>query len=189
MDQVGFLNLEYLFYHIYRIFSDADISELSARFGDFISTLEIIGLAISFVGLVALIYARMRASQVLHHLHETREEAMAHVQGQEKVKSERWQHVMTLINSANSSDWRQAIIEADIILGLLLNDLQVPGDSIGEKLKAVDKTRFVSLDLAWEAHKIRNDVAHAGSTFELSQRDAKSAVDLYRRVLEEFDFI
>jgi len=36
---------------------------------------------------------------------------------------------------------------------------------MGDKLKAVEKSDFNSIELAWEAHKARNMIAHEGSDF------------------------
>ncbi len=187
--ETGFLNLEYFFYTVYRLFSGTDVSALPERFAEIVNTLQFVGIALSIVLFAALIYTKMRASQVHHAIGHAREEEMEEVIEHEKVKNERWGHVMNLINSSNSSDWRQAILEADIVLGLLLEERQIPGDTIGDKLKAVNRSHFTTLDLAWEAHKVRNEIAHAGSSYELTQREARRAIDLFRRVFEEFDHI
>ncbi len=63
------------------------------------------------------------------------------------------------------------------------------GDTLGEMLRGANKQQFTTLDLAWEAHKMRNALAHLGEAFPLSERDTKATVDLYRRVFEEFDYI
>jgi hypothetical protein len=105
------------------------------------------------------------------------------------VKNLRWDKVMEHISSTNENDWRLAIIESDIILSDLLETMNLPGDSIGEKLKAVSKGDFKTLDMAWEAHKVRNEIAHAGSDFNLSNREAVRVVGLFRSVFEEFDYI
>jgi hypothetical protein len=101
----------------------------------------------------------------------------------------KWQTVMSHADSPNPSDWRQAIIEADIILGEILTKMQYPGDGIGEQLKAATKADFNTLDQAWEAHRIRNQIAHEGSDFPLSQYEAKRVVNLFRQVFEEFFYI
>lgn len=98
----------------------------------------------------------------------------------------KWDNVLIHIESPNPNDWRQAIIEADIILGDLLVMLGYKGAGIGEQLKRVTKAEFKSLDDAWEAHKVRNEIAHAGSDFPLNQYDARRVVQLYRKVFEEF---
>ncbi|TSC68525.1 MAG: Uncharacterized protein G01um101456_612, partial [Parcubacteria group bacterium Gr01-1014_56] len=94
-----------------------------------------------------------------------------------------------LANTPNESDWRLAILESDIMLGDLLLEQGYRGEGIGERLRDANPLQFNTLDLAWQAHKVRNDIAHAGEGFHLSQREANATIDLYRRVFEEFDFI
>lgn len=101
----------------------------------------------------------------------------------------RWESVMRHIESSNQSDWKQAIIEADIILDELLTKMEYRGESVGEKLKRVEKSDFDSLDEAWEAHKMRNQIAHEGSDVSLSQYEAKRIINLYKKVFEEFYYI
>jgi len=103
--------------------------------------------------------------------------------------TKKWQSVMSHVDSPNGSDWRQAIIEADIILGEILTKMSYHGEGIGEQLKAANKADFNTLDQAWEAHKIRNQIAHEGSDFAMSQHEAKRVVNLYRQVFEEFFYI
>jgi hypothetical protein len=106
-----------------------------------------------------------------------------------ELKNPKWQRVQEHINSDNPSDWRLAILEADIILDELLDSLGYIGDTIGDKLKKANKGDFVTLNDAWEAHKIRNAIAHQGSDFILTQREALRIINLYRVVFEEFDYI
>jgi hypothetical protein len=101
----------------------------------------------------------------------------------------RWRRVLEHADSPNPSDWRQAIIEADIILGDLLQKMGYQGESIGERLKRVERADFNTLDQAWAAHKVRNQIAHDGSSFEISQHEVKRVVALYRQVFEEFYYI
>lgn len=105
------------------------------------------------------------------------------------VENPKWKLVEEHINSTDASKWRIAILEADIILSDLLESLQLHGESIGDKLKTVEPSDFVHLDQAWEAHKIRNAIAHQGADFLLTQREAKRVVKLYESVFEEFKII
>jgi hypothetical protein len=102
---------------------------------------------------------------------------------------ERWQKIVEHSESQNQSDWRLAIIEADIILAELLDKLQLPGDTIGEKLKAVEKSDFETIEYAWEAHKARNAIAHEGSNFLLNQHETRHIISLYESVFKEFELI
>lgn len=100
--------------------------------------------------------------------------------------SSRWQKIIQYTESNQDSNWRLAIIEADIMLGDLLDTLHLPGDTIGEKLKATEKSDFNTLDYAWEAHKARNMIAHEGTNFLLNQRETRRIIGLYEAVLKEF---
>jgi len=99
-----------------------------------------------------------------------------------------WDRVINHVESYNESEWRLAVIEADIMLSELLDTMNLGGDSIGEKLKGVEKSDFTTLDLAWEAHKIRNQIAH-DPAFMLSQREAKRVIGLFEQVFKEFSFV
>lgn len=109
--------------------------------------------------------------------------------GDAEIENPKWKLVLDHMNSNDASKWKLAILEADIILNDLLNTLNLPGDGVGEKLKAVDKNDFTNLDAAWEAHKIRNAIAHEGSDFLVSEREAKRVIGLYQKVFEEFEII
>jgi len=103
--------------------------------------------------------------------------------------NEKWEKVLTHLNSTNPTEWRQAIIEADIMLDELLTVSGYHGDSIGEKLKSIEPSDFTTLDSAWNAHKVRNRIAHDGSDFELNEREAKATVTEFEKVFKEFEII
>lgn len=98
----------------------------------------------------------------------------------------KWEKIIKLSESENTSDWRLAVIESDIILDELLDKLQLPGETMGEKLKAVEQSDFTTIDSAWEAHKFRNMIAHEGSDFLVNQREIRRIISLYEVVFKEF---
>ena len=104
-------------------------------------------------------------------------------------KNEKWDKVVNLSNSNNPSDWRQAIIEADVMLDELLRTLGYSGESVGEMLKSVDKNDFNSLEDAWQAHKTRNAIAHSGSNFQLTEHETRRVISLFENVFREFGVI
>lgn len=101
----------------------------------------------------------------------------------------RWRKIIEHVETENPNDWKQAIMEADIILGEILDKMGYQGEGIGEKLRRVEKADFQTLDQAWEAHKIRNIIAHEGASYELTKHEAKRVVNLYKQVFEEFFYI
>lgn len=91
--------------------------------------------------------------------------------------------------SDNPSDWKLAIIEADILLEETLRERGFPGNSIGERLRNITPANLSSVDDAWEAHKVRNQIAHAGADFVLTQKLANETMMRYERVFIELGII
>ncbi len=115
---------------------------------------------------------------------------LAGVHGPEaEAGNEKWLDIEAKINSMNPSDWRLAILEADILLDNMLIQMGLPGETLGERLKSADASFFSTISEAWTAHKIRNIIAHEGSSYDLTYNEARKAIDLFRRVFEEFYFI
>jgi hypothetical protein len=191
---VHFLNIEYLFYLIYQLISGGGAAGggggLSlAWIVPFITAVWVVITILAYLvalGFLALfVYSTLRMHQIkdadaprfatIHDVHDA----------QEEVEHHRWAHVRSLIESAQESDWRQAIIESDIILDDMLGRLGYNGATIGEKLKAADPNRFQTLQEAWEAHKVRNDIAHQGSAYPLTDHLAYRTILHYENVFRE----
>lgn len=109
--------------------------------------------------------------------------------GQSFKADPRWEHVERMTESVNPSDWRQAIIEADILLEEILTKIGYDGLTIGDKLKNVEPSDMSSLDDAWKAHRVRNRIAHDGVAFKVDHALAKETIGRYRKVFEEFNLV
>ena len=107
----------------------------------------------------------------------------------DKEGSSKWRIIIKHINSKNSSDWKLSIIEADTILDGLVERAGFAGDTLGDRMKNADPGVFRSLRFAQEAHGIRNRIAHMGSDFILTERDARETIKKYEEVFREFDYI
>lgn len=90
------------------------------------------------------------------------------------------------MSSTSEALWRIGILEADNLLQEVLRDKGYKGEGVGEMLKSAS---FKTIDLAWDAHKIRNRIAHEGSTFQLTEHEAKKAFNLYESVFRELKAI
>lgn len=104
----------------------------------------------------------------------------------EGVKNSRLKDVFTHTESDNPNDWKLAIIEADIILDEILKQKGYVGNSLGERLRNIQPQQLNSLDDAWEAHKVRNRIAHDGADFVLTKRMVHETISRYQRVFSEF---
>ncbi len=158
----------------------------SGWFKGVMATVLIIAIIFSLLLVSGVVYAVMRTNQI--RARETKRIRDAIPKALPPLRNERWERVLTHVNSSNPNDWRIAIIEADVMLDELVLRLGYSGNTLGERLKQAVRGDFKTVDLAWEAHRVRNEIAHAGSDFVLTEREAKRVIDLYERVFEEFKF-
>ena len=101
----------------------------------------------------------------------------------------RWDEILGRINSENPNDWKLAVIDADVMLYETLESAGYTGTSVGDKLKGASARSFSTLDIAWNAHRVRNQVAHSGTDFVLTKRVAQETVTQYKMVFDEFGVI
>jgi hypothetical protein len=184
--QPSYINLEYFFNSI------AD----SIGFLTDPNTWYLVGavsavLSIFFIGIIIFCLVRMYEIQQ-HEQAEIAHEislALAHDAEREKKVNPRWRHVLGMVESRTENDWRMAIIEADSMLDDLLQEKGYSGTTLGERLNAAQGDGLGAIRNAWEAHEVRNKIAHAGSDFPISQLEARRTIRLYETVFEEFRII
>lgn len=218
MQSTNFLNVAYLYQKIYELFSGAFLpsqESILVIFYAILWLLKPVSILLSLLFLTGIVYTTIRMKVVMdemmatlhphHDSHEHGDEhAHSHEGGHEEVHkskdvehpletghhvNSRWQKILDHTNSTNPSDWRLAILECDIILDEMLTKMNYRGESLSDKLKAVEKSDFLSIDKAWEAHRVRNSIAHEGSNFLITDREAKRVIGLYEEVFKEFHYI
>lgn len=143
---------------------------------------------VSMIALVIFLYSFVR----LREIRAEEAEALGLVfswKTERKMKSERWDRVEEYMRSPNDSDWKIAILEADNILDEAVERMGYPGDTLGERMKVIEPSDFPYLDEAWEAHKIRNQVAHKGTNYTLTRSEAERAVGIYYRVFKSLGYL
>jgi hypothetical protein len=183
------INVEYWFRLIYECITGG--CGIAPDFSTLLASLWLwiiwIGYIIIIVGLFVIVYTMMR----IYDLRKREEEQLGELilAPETGGPNPRWQHIESLMGSKNPGEWRQAIIEADIILDEMLTRQGYSGDGVGEKLKQVEPSDFNTLQDAWEAHKVRNQIAHSGSAFDLSEVLARRTMARYEAVFREFAFI
>ncbi|KND49175.1 MAG: hypothetical protein AB203_02140 [Parcubacteria bacterium C7867-008] len=196
---VHFINVEYFFRLLYDlIFGTHTVSGVTVSAGNLGGLVALAGQIWLFVSIIswiavfaacwALVYYTTRYWQVLaedDERYKTVPEAQEHME----VERSRWEYIKQQIESAQESDWRQAIIEADIMMDEMLIRNGYPGETLGERLKAGNPARFTTLKNAWDAHRVRNEIAHAGSAYQLTNHIAYRTIQNYEAVFREFNEI
>lgn len=198
-----FLNIEYIFFLIYQLLTGAgDITRpVQESPGSFFNTglyntlsdiwivFSLIMTIVSLILASILIYSILRLRQIRNEEREYYESFIAVADDAPAYSNTRWELIEQLWGSANETDWRQAIIEADILLDEMLTTQGYAGVSVGDKLKQIEASDFNTLQQAWDAHKVRNNIAHQGSNYVLTKRDVDQALRSYEQVFKEFFFI
>ena len=101
----------------------------------------------------------------------------------------RWRRILDQMSAGTPESWRLAILEADIMLNELLDLRGYKGDTMADKLKQVERADFNSIDDAWEAHNVRNTIAHEGASYQINNREARRIISLYEKIFREFKII
>ena len=154
------------------------------------SILVALSVLLSLLLMTAIIYCVVRILQVRKHEHERFHAAAETLKARDIPKTHlRWARVVEQVRSESEQNWRLAILECDIMLNELLDLLGYRGETMGDKMKQATKERFTTIDLAWDAHRVRNEIAHSGSLRHLSQNEARRVVGMYEQVFREFRFI
>ena len=196
--QATTINFDALLERTYSFFINLSWEGAVALFSRLIDFLQPFSTVLSLLFLTGIAYCFFRIQQIedetRHEDHPHDEEAHGHGHAHgagvpQSQTTKRWERILEHLNSARESDWRLAILEADVLLAEMVTNMGYHGDSLGEKLKSVEPSDFTTLPKAWEAHAVRNKIAHEGASFALSEREAKRVIALYEEVFNEFHFV
>ncbi len=181
-----YLNVEFLFYRIVELLQAIWNAIVS---GGIFKVLSIILGIIGVLMAVLIAYTHIRIKEIEEAKHKELEKEGIIAEPVIEKKNERWESIERHMDTENENDWRQAILEADIILDEMVARMGYKGDNLGERLKNIEASDFKTLQNAWEAHKVRNRIAHDGSEYTLSRHEAKRTIELYKSVFHEFEYI
>jgi len=167
----------------------ATVSEFLVDYiGAYIPMIKIIVNIFNIACIAGIIYFFLRIREINsdeYHKYKSLEK----VEEKKEKHNEQWQTILDHIESINPMDWRVAILEADTMLDEMLKKIGVEGETLGERLKSMDINKFKSLQAAWDAHKMRNTIAHEGLDYQLNKHEARRVIGLYQQVFLEFQYI
>jgi hypothetical protein len=159
--------------------------ELFSGIWDIITTISTI---ISMIAIVVFIYAYYRLYEVRTEENNKLKKIFTWTSVQ-KDKNDRWEKVLHYLSSEHPTDWKMAILEADSMLDDILVHMGYQGDTMGERMKNIPEGRFPFLNEAWNAHKVRNHIAHRGSNYAITRTEAEDTIDMYNRIFKHFGYL
>ena len=152
---------------------------------------KVAAVAISLVLFSVIVWTFYRLNKLLKEIWKKEGAMMSEglAMGEKSIGQKRWENILVKLKSENEADWKVAILEADSILEEIVKTMGIEGESLGEKMKKIEKSDFLTIDDAWEAHKGRNKVAHDSINVPLSRREAERILRHYEKVFQEFKYI
>jgi hypothetical protein len=94
-----------------------------------------------------------------------------------------WKLVEKHFFAGDDNDLKIAVIQADNILEEALLHAGVRGANLGDRLKNIKRGQIPNLEDLWQAHKLRNQIAHE-TAFRLKRDTAERALETYREALK-----
>lgn len=210
-----FLNLDYVFYQVFRFFiviiafiarllgfniaPDSWVGQYMYIAGDVVTkkhslvvadtilhTYTTIVSIVSIFLIAIILYSLVRLWEIQkENKAKADAEKVIVIDAPAQKTNARWELIKSHADSDNPNDWRLAIIEADTVLEEISRGWKTSGETLGERLKNLDLGDMRYRQDAWEAHKVRNNIAHAGLSYTIDRREAARVIGLYEKVFRE----
>ncbi len=185
-----FLNIEYFFD---KFSNSAQPIWASITDPHMWQVIGIISTCISILCIFIIVFSLVRMyeiqvfdkAEIEHEINE----ALAKDKERDRNLNPRWKYILTLVESPNESDWRIAIMEADTLMEESLKDRGLVGNTMAELLEEARSNGYPSIQSAWDAHLIRNKIAHEGQNFPVTQVEGRRVIKLYQNVFEDLEII
>lgn len=154
------------------------------NFHIFLDIFKTIGFVVSLVFGILLIWLALRSKEkIADTLEEIKIELNPPKPGEGKYDA-RWKEVREHLTSFREAEWKFAIIEADKIAEVALEEAGFPGETIGERMTLISRDQLVSIQDLWEAHKLRNIIAH-DPNYQVTYGEVRGAIERYEKALRE----
>ena len=92
------------------------------------------------------------------------------------------------LTKENPATYNMAVVEGDKLLDKAMMEMGIPGKTMGERLKKCGKEKYSQLNAVWNAHKLRNQIAHEPG-FRLEYHQARHALVIYKTALKDLGAI
>jgi len=148
----------------------------------FLPVLATISIVLSMLFVLGIVYATYRFREI--RIEESKKFSPINI---EEIEDKRhvglWDVILKHMESDNPAEWKIAIIEADNLLDELLRERGYEGETLGDRMKSIDGKKVVSLQAAWDAHKVRNALVHEAD-YEPPHFVVKEAIGKFKRGFE-----
>ncbi len=146
-------------------------------------------IVLSVLFFAGIVWLGLRSREV-HHIEHEKYAPVLVEEIEAKGRMTQWQVVLNHVNSESPAEWKLGILEADNMLDEILEEEGYIGETVADKLKAMSPSRITSYQELWEAHKVRNEIAHGNATsMELSKKTARDTITNFGKAFKELGYI
>ena len=107
-----------------------------------------------------------------------------HAPPKDPIILKHWTAIVKKANTGRTENLRSAVVEADALTDLFLRQSGYAGETMADRLMQISKDSIKSLDRLWDAHRLRNEIAHTPG-FVVTSKDAEKALLAFRDFLKE----
>ncbi len=100
----------------------------------------------------------------------------------------KWKLIESRLRSANPSEYKVAVLEADSLVDKLLADMDYPGENLGERLNNIPESHLSNIEALKVAHEVRNRIVMEQG-FSLDRTQAQDAITTYKTTLSKLEFL
>lgn len=144
--------------------------------------LQIVSVFISSILFALIIYIGVKTSYFSIRIDRFRDIVLKSDMPKQRAK-ETWNRIELHFYKGGENDMKVAILEADKILNEALRGAGMPGIQLGDRLKRAKTGQIPNLEDLWQAHKLRNQIAHEPD-FSLKRDLAERALKIYEVALK-----
>ena len=146
-----------------------------------VTWLQIVSVLISSLLFALIIYIGVKTNYFGARIDRVRDVVLKSDMSRD-LTQKTWTRIEAHFYKGSENDMKMAVIEADKILNEALRAAGVPGIQLGDRLKRAKTSQIPNLDELWQAHKLRNQIAHE-SDFKLKRDLAERALGIYETAL------
>jgi hypothetical protein len=107
---------------------------------------------------------------------------------QRKKLKDKWKKIKEKLKSQNEADYKLAIIEADDLIGGLIEKLGFNGDNMAERLDNIPAGQLDDVESLQTAHQTRNRIIHE-ENMQFGKEEAQKTLELYEKFLDYFEVL
>jgi hypothetical protein len=144
--------------------------------------LEVLSILISAAFIIAIVVIIVKTGWLSSRVDRMRHVVLKADMPKRRVESA-WKKTQTHFFAGDDNDLKIAIMQADNLLEDALRSAGVRGTNLGDRLKNLKKGEMPNLEQIWQAHKLRNQIAHEAD-FTIKRDLAERTLGIYGEALQ-----